>query len=727
MRDPLLMSEQNRLLYAGLPSALFFNSLLALILGYTLSSVVAQGQILWWLALMGVMVSVRMVLYVRWRQIAGTEASSQLLWLNLFRITAILTGLVWGSASVLMFPADDAVHQVLMAFVIAGVSAGAITSQAIDRVTVLGFLVAILLPLSIRLIVDSGEIAGPMGWMGGLYLLFIAGNAVRAGKVLHENFELRRYADQREMQLRSSEERLNEAQQVAGLGSFDWNTVTGELSWSDEHFRLWGIKPQLVEPSYELFHQGIHPDDVAQTEEAITRALDGGQFYETLFRVVGRDGQVRFIRGKGEAIFDDQGKGVRVIGTVQDVSDRVRIEQDLREAKQAAEIASRAKSEFLASMSHELRTPLNAILGFSQLLAMDDALNEDTRGQVREIEQAGKHLLTLVSDLVDLARIEAGKLELNREQVPVEAVVDNSVGLVAPIASAHGIVIKQRVAKTHGDLLVTADYNRLRQVLINLLSNAIKYNRKGGSVTVSSRVDGDRLRLSVSDTGVGIPQAVQQRIFNAFDRLGAERSLVEGTGIGLVISRRLVEAMGGSIGFESVEGHGSTFWLELPLEDEPTTQLPVSGMAALETNARTSEQPVVLYIEDSPLNVRLMRQIFVHRKDVQLRDAHTADLGIELARAEPPLLILVEIALPRKDGFAALKELKSDPRTASIPVVAVSSNALSHDDERCREAGFAGYLGQPIDIRALHALLDRFLPGAGQGGLRQFVADDTKR
>lgn len=727
MRDPLLTSEQNRLLYAGLPSALSFNTLLALILAYTVSSVIPQTQITWWLALMGAILAARTVLYFRWRQGARTEASFQPLWLNLFRITAILTALVWGGASVLMFPTGDPAHQVLMAFVIAGVSAGAITSQAIDRVTVLGFLSAILLPLSVRLIVEGGEIAGPMGLMGGLYLLFIAGNAVRAGKVLHENYELRRDADRREQQLRQSEERLNDAQQVAALGSFDWNTVTGALEWSDEHFRLWGIKPQLVKPSYELFHQGIHPDDVAQAEEAITRAIEGGRLYEAVFRVVGRDEQVRYIRGKGEAIFNDQGQAIRVIGTVQDVSDRVRTEQDLRDAKRAAEVASRAKSEFLASMSHELRTPLNAILGFSQLLAMDEALSEDTRSQVREIEQAGKHLLTLVSDLVDLARIEAGKLELNREQVPVDAVVDNSVALVAPIASAHGIAIDQRVAQNHASLLVTADYNRLRQVLINLLSNAIKYNRKGGSVTISSRVDGDRLRLSVSDTGVGIPQAVQQRIFSAFDRLGAERSLVEGTGIGLVISRRLVEAMGGSIGFQSVEGHGSTFWLELPLEDEPTTQLPVSGMAALETDARKTAHPVVLYIEDSPLNVRLMRQIFAQRKDVQLRDAHTADLGIELARAEPPLLILVEISLPRKDGFAALKELQSDPRTASIPVVAVSSSALSQDETRCLDAGFAGYLAQPIDIRALHALLDRFLPRAGQGGSRQAAADDTKR
>lgn len=393
-------------------------------------------------------------------------------------------------------------------------------------------------------------------------------------------------------------------------------------------------------------------------------------------------------------------------------SGRIAIERE--QALQAAEAASRAKSEFLSSMSHELRTPLNAILGFSQLFGMDHALSKETREQAREIEQAGRHLLALVNDLIDLARIESGKLEFSLEPVPVKPVLADSLAMVLPIARKQGIVLDQGVG-AEDTATVRADYVRLRQVVINLLSNAIKYNRPGGTVRVSCHSEYGRVRIEVADTGFGIPADKRSRIFTAFDRLGAERGTVEGTGIGLVITKRMIEAMGGTIGFESAEGDGSSFWIELPLAETTGNAMAATSVAAtgLKAAGAHGASTVVLYIEDNPINLRLMQRIFATRKDLELRDAHTAEIGIDLARTAPPALILMDINLPGMDGFEALAILRATPDTAHIPVIAVSANALKGDELRGIEAGFDAYLTKPINIPMLYRAIDHSLAKNG--------------
>ena len=513
-----------------------------------------------------------------------------------------------------------------------------------------------------------------------------------------------------EEKLRKSEESLKESQIIAGLGSYVVDISSGLWKSSEVLDQLLGI-----DKTYEHSAQGwralIHPDDSAMLNDVLKiENFGSGKTFDKEFRIIRRDDRaVRWVHGLGKLEFDAQGQPLKMHGTIQDITGRKMAEEALLAAANAVEEASRAKSEFLSSMSHELRTPLNAILGFSQLIGMDAQLTESNKGFARQIERAGNHLLHLVNDLMDLSRIEAGKLEISIEPVAVMAVIKDSLELTAPIAQQKGIGINHDIGENR-IATIRADYVRLRQVLINLLSNAIKYNRPQGTVHLACHLHEGKVRISVADTGRGIPPDKQSRIFNAFDRLGAEGGAIEGTGIGLVITKRIVEAMGGTIGFESVEGQGSTFWVEFPASE--TMHLPVSEALALdcmpEEIAHATSLQKVLYVEDNPINLYLMQEIF-KRKPLELRVATTAELGIELARNEPPALILMDINLPGMNGYEALRILKNDARTAHIPVVAISANAMSGEVEQGLAAGFAAYFTKPVNISTLYGSLSKLI------------------
>jgi PAS domain S-box-containing protein len=479
-------------------------------------------------------------------------------------------------------------------------------------------------------------------------------------------------------------------------------------------------------------------------DQLIARCVTGEESPEPVVstgRLAG--GELRTYETRARPVFDQSG---RVTGTVtisRDITERMRLEQSLRHASVDAEKASQAKSEFLSRMSHELRTPLNAILGFAQLLELDE-LPPEQASSVDQIQVAGRHLLSLINEVLDISRIEAGRVNLSTEPVEVGEVLDEVTTLLMPVAEAAGIELSVDIdgART---LRVRADRQRLLQVLLNLGSNAVKYNDRGGSVAFRTGTTSDgRVRFEVRDTGPGIPREQQDQLFVPFSRLGAERSAVEGTGVGLALSKQLVEVMGGAIGVDSVPGHGSTFWVELlavvhsPTEKrrEPVGRGPsaTSVLAKAErdgpprTDDSTSEPPtgherpldgpgrrvVVLQIEDNPSNAALVERVLAKRTSVRLVSAAEARAGLELARQHRPDLVFLDLHLPDLPGDELLHRLKAVPELADTKVVVVSADATPSRIREMLDLGVEGYLTKPVDVEALLRLVDNEI-GARQG------------
>ena len=635
--------------------------------------------------------------------------------------------------------------------------------------------------------------------------------------------------------LKASDERLRASLSFANIGIWDWNIQSGELYWSERIPALFGHPMGELETSYEHFLAAVHPDDRDAVQEAVRAAVEDGAPYEIEHRCMWPDGTVRWLLERGAVVRDPEGSPRRMLGTVQDITERKQAEerlvlfrrifdttqqgiciadgtgrmlyanrafeallgyspeamqgqvcdallpaeapelveeilqavragrgwsgllplrdaegrpvitashigviqgadgkpqhlfnvfsdysaeqarqQELERARDEAERASRAKSEFLSSMSHELRTPMNAILGFTQLLQAEDGMSGDQQDSLHEIFKAGQHLLGLINEVLDLSRIEAGRVDLSLEAVELPELVRECLTLVRPLAEARRIELDQTGLEA---CVVRADRTRLKQVILNLLSNAIKYNQEGGAVRVLMLPADQpgRCRFGVRDTGRGIAPEDMDELFRPFTRLANAGGEVEGTGIGLVISQRLVNMMGGGIGVESRVGEGSLFWVELPRDElagaaESCIKDDVDSLKPLPGERRYS----VLYIEDNPANLKLMAQILGRRGDIELLSAHTAELGLQLAQASRPDLILLDINMPGMNGYDVLRNLMMRGPAAPPPVIAITANAMPRDIERGLAAGFADYLTKPIDVPAFLAVLDRHLSGSGR-------------
>jgi signal transduction histidine kinase len=385
--------------------------------------------------------------------------------------------------------------------------------------------------------------------------------------------------------------------------------------------------------------------------------------------------------------------------------------RELEERGRQLAAADRAKSDFLSRMSHELRTPLNAVIGFAEIMEMDPQTSPRQQERVRHILKGGRHLLGMINEVLDIARIEAGRLSLSPEPVAVDEVLPEVLDLVHQLATQRDIGLALHATPSPG-LHVRADRQRLKQVLLNLLTNAVKYNHDGGRVSLSyaEHIDG-RIRITVRDTGPGIPADKLDRLFTPFDRLGAELSGVEGTGLGLAITKRLVEAMGGTVGVESTVDAGSAFWVELPRVTGPLEQFQRDEDHALAS--RNGQAPdreaTVLYIEDNLSNLRLVEHILAFRPGVKLLSAMQGGLGLSLAQAHRPDLVLLDLNLPDLQGDEVLGRLREDPRTSDIPVVVLSADATPKQIGRLLDAGARAYLTKPLDVKQLLDTLDAHL------------------
>jgi PAS domain S-box-containing protein len=467
----------------------------------------------------------------------------------------------------------------------------------------------------------------------------------------------------------------------------------------------------LVGLHYEELLDAWLPElDFADAEARSRARAERLANYETLdadFNVCTRDG--RSLR-----VMDRRTPEGGTVEIVWDLTDDARLADELREARRVAERANAAKSDFLSSMSHELRTPLNAILGFSQLLLRDkkQPLDDKQRGRVDQIVRGGEHLLRLIDEILDLSRIEAGGISISTEPVDALEVLEEVLTTLGPFAASAGIRLE--LTPVLGRLpTVAVDRTRYAQILMNFGSNAVKYNRLGGNVTFVATVpDPARVRVSVVDTGMGIPADKQGSIFQPFQRAGQEAGPIEGTGIGLAITKRLASLMGGSVGFESTHGKGSAFWVEVPIHTSDARAQAPAGRVELGTELTPNAR--ILYVEDNPANVSFMPDLLGNFHELELVVARSAEEGIDIARSTLPTIIIMDINLPGMSGVDALRALRDWPETSKIPVIALTAAATRRDRERGEAAGFFRYLTKPVNVSELEAALRSLLDAAAR-------------
>jgi signal transduction histidine kinase/ActR/RegA family two-component response regulator len=480
--------------------------------------------------------------------------------------------------------------------------------------------------------------------------------------------------------------------------------------------------------SLERVRRNLVADTMAVQKYDIRRpAAEGGGFevrYWSPFNspVLGADGRLAYVIHRVEDVTEfvrlEQSESQRQQFAADLLQDNVRKEaeilqrsQELQEANQQLRAANQAKSEYLSRMSHELRTPLNAILGFAQLLELED-LREQQRESLHYILSAARHLLGLINEVLDIAAIEAGRLPLSLEPVPVADVVAEAVSLIRPLADQHGVLLASQSPSC--DAHVRGDRQRLKQILLNLVSNAVKYNREGGSVRLDcEELAGGRMRVKVSDTGPGIPAESIERLFVPFERLENGQEAAEGTGLGLPLSKGLAEAMGGTLELTTAVGQGTTFWVELPLTEGPVQRADRQereGSSPAEARVKGPEM-TVLYIEDNLSNMQLVERILGRRPSVRLITAMRPQLGLDLAGEHHPDLVLLDLHLPDMPGQEVLRRLRANPATAQIPVVVLSADARPSLIRELREQGARAFLTKPLDVKQLLDLLDGVAAG----------------
>ncbi len=543
----------------------------------------------------------------------------------------------------------------------------------------------------------------------GALLLTVTGRAQRIELAVRERTAALtrqvREREQAEAAMRASEQRFRNIFNNVPIG-ICYTDLRGNVKQTNARFcEMTGYSPEeLLTMTADDF---THPDDVAQDREFSAQLVRGElAVYRRHKRYLSKSSRTVWVQSTVSLLRNEDGRPWRIVGAVEDITEHLRL-QEAERAREAAEASNRAKSDFLSRMSHELRTPLNAMLGFAQLIELDqrNPIAQTQRAWVGQIQQAGWHLLEMINDVLDLSRIESGNLRLTMEPLDLRSLLDATLTMVQSDAARRGISIRQDLANNAVSL--RGDATRIKQILTNLLTNAVKYNRDGGQIVVSSRRDAETVEITVTDTGLGMTAQQMGELFQPFNRLGRERSTQEGTGIGLVISQRLAELMGGTLRARSVAGEGSAFVVRMPAVQGP--QPSRSQVVDFpDTNAEYHRR-IVHYVEDNETNVEVMRGILAQRPQVLMDVSVTGLDGLAAIRARRPDVILLDMHLPDISGMELLRHLKADPDTADVPVIIVSADALVAQIEAAREAGAMHYLTKPISVSELLGVLDELL------------------
>ena len=524
-----------------------------------------------------------------------------------------------------------------------------------------------------------------------------------------------------EQALRESEARYRRTERGTNDGLWEWHIPTGINYYSPRWMGMLGYEVGELPDKVDTFAELIHPDDKEEVWEAVNKHLKNGDVYDVEMRLRCKDGSYMWVRSRGETEFDNQNNPTIMSGSIVDISQRKNYETelkrhrenleelvkertaDLEAARDIAEKASKEKNNFLSRMSHELRTPMNAILGFAQILNLEK-ISSKQKEFVNEILMGGEHLLNLINDLLDLSRIESGKIEVSMQPVNIKESVEHALKSVYPIVNQMGLTTKNAC---NDDATILADPTRFNQILINLLSNAAKYNNRNGEIEVFYEpVEQDKIRISVKDTGKGIDSGNVIHLFEPFNRLGAEKSDVDGTGIGLTLTKQLVSLMGGEIFVESTVGQGSTFSIELAATNEYINS---SQQINFHQKHIPGSKQTILYIEDNKANLRIVEVFFEQFQNIQLVKAFNGEDGVLKAKSYLPDLILLDLHLPKMDGYEVLENLLDYEYTKDIPVIALTADAMPLEIERGLAAGFKEYVTKPIDLIKLMVSINKTL------------------
>ena len=723
-------AELTRQLYTALRYSIPGSTMVACILTYILWSVPeSQGKLVVWLTILLGITALRLMVTYRYFKVKPDTGHSAY-WQNLFSVGALAAGLSWSMAASALLVVDQPFYQLILGISLAGVCAGAVTSLSARLSSMLLFIVPILSVLAIEYFVIGGQYIT----MGLLVLAFI-GVLVGAGKRMHrnmyENVSLLLHSQEQAEQILESEQRFRDVSEAAG-----------EYIWEmNENAIYTFITPRVKDikgySADELLGQSmldyVHKDDVEKVKQSLAKSAVDSTPFSIEHRDTIQSGEVVWEHVNGIPLFDEDGdlKGYRGAGL--SITDRKRYEREILDAQQKAEAASKAKSEFLANMSHEIRTPMNGVLGMAQLLAETD-LTEKQNHYISVLNQSGRLLMTVLNDILDYSKIEAGKLVLEERAFSTEQAVNDVYELLKNNAYEKGILLSVNFDPICPEFLV-GDAIRFRQILLNLMNNAIKFTEQGRvGVSVICEKKNDRyvtLKVRVEDTGIGISEQAQKNLFASFNQVDSSGTRkFRGTGLGLAISKRLVELMGGDIGVESVEGKGSVFWFNILLDiadvSIDVTDVPEIQKQDQELENEVNEIPDVYEVAsaDNSNNHLSGKQVLLVEDNIANQLVATgmmSELGLDVVVANNGIQALEQMAsknfdmvfmdcqMPEMDGYEATRIIRDQDAYKSIPIIALTANVMASDREKCIQSGMDDFMGKPFKLSQMVAMLHKWL------------------